>query len=97
MACRLSAALSLVGFGDPPAQAGARHKVKMRSPGVAPRSSEWQSESLLLTYDRKSQKNKTPTDFNSVPQGIFRWRYFKRFRRLALLLKLKNPTPLIAE
>ena len=24
MACRLSAALSLVGFGDPPAQAGAR-------------------------------------------------------------------------
>ena len=25
MACRLSAALSLVGFGDPPAQVGARH------------------------------------------------------------------------
>jgi hypothetical protein len=86
MACRRGAAPRPVGFGVRPAQAGARHiKKEMRSPGIAPGSSDWQSESLLITYDRKSQKEQTPTERkHSVPQVIFHWRYFKRFRRLAL-------------
>ena len=62
MACRLSAALSLVGFGDPPAQAGARHVCDCLR--IAPGSPDWQSGTLLLRYNRLSQKEQTPSDYS---------------------------------
>ena len=95
MACRLSAALSRVGFGDPPAQAGAQHKVKMRSPRVAPRSSEWQSESMLLTYDRKSQKEQDTYRVQLRTAGHFPLAVFQALQEARSPLKSKTPLRLL--
>jgi hypothetical protein len=35
------------------------------------------AELYCLSYDRKNQKEQTPTESNSVPQDNFRWRYFR--------------------
>src|SRR6516165_5724339 len=67
----------------------------MRSPGIRPRSSDWQSDSLLLTYDRKSQKEQTPSEVKLRPQD-FTGGAFRDFRNPRILqhYKLKNPTRL---
>jgi hypothetical protein len=44
------------GFGDRGFALSYRRIKLVRSPGVAPGSSAWQAESLILTYDRKHQK-----------------------------------------
>jgi hypothetical protein len=81
-------ARSTDGFGDRGFALSYRRIKLVRSPGVAPGSSAWQAESLLLTYDRKHQKEQTPSDL-LWPQ-VFRWRSFKCFRRL-VSFKIKKP------
>ena len=56
MARRERFARSSDGFGDRGFALSYRRIKLVRSPGVAPGSSAWQAESLLLTYDRKHQK-----------------------------------------
>jgi hypothetical protein len=81
-----------VGFGVRPAQAGARHvKKEMRSPGVAPGSSRWQRNSLLLTYDRKSQKEQTPTESKLCTAGHFPLAVFQALQEARTPLKNKKP------
>lgn len=101
MACRPGAAPGPVGFGVRPAQAGARHvKKEMRSPGFAPGSSRWQRNSLLfnrLTYDRKSQKEQTPTEYKLCTAGHFPLAVFQALQEARTPLKTKNPTRRFAE
>src|SRR6516162_4747624 len=84
MAWRERLALSSYGFGDrgfgiklPP------HEM-VRAPGFAPRSSEWQSESLLLTYARIKPKEQTPSD-QLYPATGFHGGAFRDFRNPPIL------------
>jgi hypothetical protein len=47
------------------------HRDVRPDPGVG------NAELYCLSYDRKNQKEQTPTESNSVPQDNFRWRYFR--------------------
>ena len=73
MAWRERLPLSSYGFGDrgfgiklPP------HEM-VRAPGFAPRSSEWQSESLLLTYARIKPKRTDTLGSTLSGHRISRW------------------------
>ena len=91
MACRPSAALSLVGFGDPPAQAGARHK-KCDRPELHRDPLNGNQKVCSLTYDRKSQKEQDTYRVQLRTAGQFPLAVFQALQEARSPVKLKNPT-----
>src|SRR6516162_6313918 len=80
----------LVGFGDPPAQAGARHVCDCLR--IAPGSPDWQSGTLLLRYNRLSQKEQTPSNYSGHRISLVERLEISGIPYPLSLCKTKNPT-----